>query len=250
MKRAIRVEALKLTRSPVGIVAGLAIVLGLLALLGGISAAVAGGQPELVVKLGPAASADWGGLLSAAAQIMSAGGLLGFGVVLSWMFGREFTDGTITALFALPVGRGRIALAKLVVFLCWAVAVAVASTLGLLALGLLLRYGAPGPDAWVALGRQLALGALTAVSAIPVAWVATATRSLLAGVASAIALVVLAQVGALAGAGGWMPPAAPALWAISGGTAVSAGQLSLTVAVAALFAAVVAVSWSRLQLHR
>ena len=27
--------------------------------------------------------------------------LLGFGVVLSWMFAREFTDGTITGLFAL-----------------------------------------------------------------------------------------------------------------------------------------------------
>ena len=65
-----------------------------------------------------------------------------------------------------------------------------------------------------------------------------------------IALVVVAQVGALAGAGGWMPFAAPALWAMSNGTAVTAGQLGVTLAVPLVFVVLSCTAWSRLQLDR
>ena len=37
--------------------------------------------------------------------------------VITFMVGREFSDGTITGLFALPVDRASIALAKTAVFL-------------------------------------------------------------------------------------------------------------------------------------
>lgn len=250
MNAAIRVEALKLVRSPVGVIGSLALVAGTLALLGGITAALASGNPELTAKVGIAATLDWAGLLAGAAQITSAGALLGFGVVLSWMFGREFTDGTITGLFALPVSRARIALAKLAVYAVWAIVVSVLLTLGILALGLALNYGAPTAEVWAALGRHAVLTILTAAVAIPVAWVATVTRSLLAAVGGAITLVIVAQVGVLAGAGGWMPLAAPALWAMSSGAAVGPLQLTLTVAFSAAFIALTSASWARLQLNR
>src|SRR5699024_4261901 len=99
-------------RSPVGLLATCALLAGTLLLLGGITAAVVDGNPQIIAKAGPAASLDWSGLTAGAAQITSAGALVTFGVVLAWMFGREFADGTITGLFALPVSRGRIALAK------------------------------------------------------------------------------------------------------------------------------------------
>ena len=250
MNAAIRVEAQKLVRSPVGVIGTLALVAGTLALLGGITAALASGNPELTAKVGVAATLDWDGLLAGAAQITSAGALLGFGVVLSWMFGREFADGTITGLFALPVSRATIALAKLAVYAVWAVAVSVLLTVGILALGLTLNYGAPSAETWAALGRQTVLTILTAAVAAPVAWVATLTRSLLAAVGGAIALVIVAQVGALAGAGGWMPLAAPAMWAMSNGTAANPMQLALTVAFSAAFVGLTCASWARLQLNR
>lgn len=250
MNAALRVESLKLTRSLVGVIATLAIVLGMVALLGGITAGVAGGNPEMIAQAGPAAALDWGGLLAGAAQIIAVAALLGFGIVLAWMFGREFTDGTITGLFALPVSRTRIALAKLTVYLLWAMLVSTAAALGVLVLGLMIGYGAPDSSTLAAFGRLWALAMFSAGLAIPVAWIATLTRSLLAGVASTIALIVLAQVGALAGAGGWMPPAAPALWAMSGGTAVSPAQLALTAGFAVAFIALVCWSWSHLQLDR
>ena len=128
MRAAMRVEALKLTHSLVGLIATLAVVAGMLALLGGITAGVAGGNPELVAKAGPAGTLNWDGLLAGAAQITAVASILGFGIVLSWMFGREFTEGTVTGLFALPVSRTRIALAKLTVYALWATVVSVALT--------------------------------------------------------------------------------------------------------------------------
>ncbi|MDR0591757.1 MAG: ABC transporter permease [Bifidobacteriaceae bacterium] len=250
MNAAIRVEALKLVRSPVGTIGTLALVVGTLALLGGITAALASGNPELTAKAGSAATLDWNGLLANAAQITAVGALLGFGVVLSWMFGREFTDGTITGLFALPVSRHQIALAKLAVYVVWAIAVSIVLTLGFLALGLVLGYYIPTADTWAGIAIQGTLGMLTAAIAVPAALIATLARSVLAAIGSVIALVVLAQVGVLTGAGGWMPLAAPALWAISDGANVSPAQLALAIAVGVVFSILTAAGWARLQLDR
>lgn len=250
MNAAVRFEALKLVRSPVGIISTIAIAGGIFALVAALMAAVASGDPALIAKLGGTASLDWAGLASTAAQITGAGGLIGFGVVLAWLFAREFADGTITGLFALPMGRGTIAAAKLTVYAVWAVLVSLVTVAALLLLGLGLGFGLPDASAWAALGRQSGLGILTAAVALPVAWVATASRSLLAGVSCAIGLVIVAQVGALTGAGGWMPLAAPALWALSGGAAVSAAQLALPLVLAAAIGAVTVWTWRRLQLDR
>ncbi|WES63052.1 ABC transporter permease [Microbacter sp. GSS18] len=250
MNAAVRVEAMKLVRSRVGLIGSAAIVAGILALCGGMLLALAAGDPQLVAKLGPDASLTWAGLWSTAAQITSAGGLLAFGVVAAWLFGREFGDGTITGLFALPVGRGAIAAAKLIVFALWAAAVGTLLAGALLALGLIAGFGVPDAAAWAGAGRQIALGLFSAGLAVPAAWVATAARSLLGGVSVAIGLVVVAQVGVVAGADGWMPLAAPALWAISAGAAVSGVQLTVTLAFVALCAAGTVWWWHRLQLDR
>ncbi|MFL6151365.1 MAG: ABC transporter permease [Ornithinibacter sp.] len=250
MNEAVRVEALKLTRSSVGIVGSAAIVLGIGALCTVMMAALASDDPQLVAKLGPDASRDWPGLVNTAAQISGAGGLLAFGVVAAWLFGREFSDGTITGLFALPVGRGTIAAAKLAVYAAWGAVVSAAVVAAVVLLGLVLGFGAPDAAAWAGLGRLLALGVLSAGVAVPTAWVATITRSLLGGVSVAIGLVVVAQVGVLAGWGGWLPLAAPALWAVSGGGAVSVVQLGGAAAFAGLAATATAWSWHRLQLDR
>lgn len=250
MRVAMRFEALKLMRSPVGVIATAAITAGILLLVTGMMAALASGSDDLTAKLGPGATLDWRGLTNTSAQITGAGGLIGFGVVLAWLFAREFTDGTITGLFALPVGRGTLATAKLAVYALWATCVSAVVSAALFVVGLAFGFGPPSGDDAAALWRQFALGLLTAAIALPVAWVATAARSLLGGVGAAIGLVIVAQVGTIAGAGGWMPLAAPAIWAISAGTAVSATQLALPVLLAAVIGVITIASWRRLQLDR
>jgi ABC-2 type transport system permease protein len=166
------------------------------------------------------------------------------------MFGREFGDGTITGLFGLPIRRSTIALAKLIVYAGWAVAVNLCLAALLLIVGLIAGLGPLTSTDWWALARQIALGVMTAAIAAPVAWAATIGRSVLAGVSTAIGLVVIAQVSVLAGAGGWMPLASPALWAISSGADVTALQLVLVLPYLAVFILVTAGAWGRLQLDR
>lgn len=64
-----------------------------------------------------------------------------------------------------------------------------------------------------------------------------------------IGVVVVAQVGVLSGVGGWMPFAAPALWAM-GLEHITVVQLVLPLLVRVLFGFAIARSWSRLQLDR
>ncbi len=249
MRRAIHVELMKLRRSPVGVIATAAMIGGTLAILGATRAAVAQGNPQLTAKLGPAASPDWQGLLSSAEQVVAAGGLLGASVVLAWMFAREFSDRTINGLFAVPVTRGRIALAKMAVFAGWAIIVAAGVFACVFVLGIVAGYGTPNAAVWTDLARLFALMVATAAIATPVAWVASLTRSLLAGIASGIALVIIAQVGVLSGGGGWVPMAVPALWAMAPAS-ISPAQGGLSGCLAAAGVIATWISWRRMTLDR
>lgn len=251
MRAAIWAEVVKLAGSTVGRVGSAAIVIGISLISGSmLLAAATTTDPQLLAKLGPVATGDWQGFLLGAAQVTGAGGLGGFAVVLAWMFGREFGDGTITGLFALPVRRSTIALAKLIVYVIWVTAMSVLLAIVLSLVGLVAGLGPIDGDTLLMLARQAALGIMSAAITLPVAWAATLSRSVLGGVSVAIGLVVVAQVSVLAGLGGWMPLAAPALWAVSLGAAVSPVQLALLIPFGAVFVLLVARSWRRLQLDR
>ncbi|MEP6482158.1 MAG: ABC transporter permease, partial [Rhodoglobus sp.] len=203
-----------------------------------------------LAKLGPVASGDWNGFILGAAQITGAGGLGGFAVVLAWMYGREFGDSTITGLFALPIRRSTIALAKLLVYGAWVVIMSVLLAAVLIIVGLVSGLGPLHRETWEALLRQVALAIMSGVITLPVAWAASLSRSVLGGVSVAIGLVVVAQVSVLAGLGGWMPLAAPTLWALTAGAEVSPMQLSLLIPFAAIATTLTALTWRRLQLDR
>jgi ABC-2 type transport system permease protein len=250
MKAALWAEAVKLAGSTVGRVGSLAIVVGISVLSGTMLVAASSNDPQLLAKLGPVADGDWNGFLLGAAQITGAGGLGGFAVVLAWMFGREFGDGTITGLFALPVRRSTIALAKLLVYGAWAIVMSVLLAVVLLVVGTLAGLGPIDAQTSGTVSRQVVLGIMSAAITVPVAWAATLSRSVLGGVSVAIGLVVVAQVSVLVGIGGWMPLAAPALWAISAGAAVTPAQLLLVVPFVAVAVVVTAASWRTMQLDR
>jgi len=182
-------------------------------------------------------------------QITAAGGLLAFGVALSWLFGREFVDGTVTALFALPVSRPAIAMAKLVVYLAWAIGVAIVLTGVVAVLGFAMGYGATDAAGIVGLSRIPVLVVLTALIAVPAAWAATLGRGLLPGIAATVGIIVVAQVLAIADAGAWIPVVAPALWAIAPESVPAAALLTVP-SVPIVFGGLVALAWSRLQLDR
>jgi ABC-2 type transport system permease protein len=242
----VRIELPKLAASLVGRVATVAVIGGVMVLSLAMLFAVRSGRPEITAKLG-ALTDDWAGFLSAAIQVTGAGGLLGSAVVLGWMLGREFTDREIAGLFALPVGRAQIAGAKLLAYLVWSIGVAIALPLAVLVAGTAVGLGAPDLAGLARLGALSLGGALLAT---PVALAATLGRSVLAGIGVAVGLLVVAQVSVIAGAGGWMPLAAPALWAVSAGELVSPAQLALVPVFSAVFVVLTLVGWRRLELGR
>lgn len=246
----VAVEGRKAAASRVLLATGVLLVAGVGILAGVMTAAARGGNEQIRAQLADLADADpWPQLVGAASQITAAGGFLAFGVALSWLVGREFADRTIAGLFASPVSRAQVALAKLAVFAGATVPVALVLTAVVLVVGLASGLGAPDSDAWTGLARLFTLTVLTGFLAWPAAWVATLGRGLLPGIAATVVLIVVAQVFAVAGTGAWFPVAAPALWAVAPGE-VRAGQLALVAVVPAASAALTVRAWSRLELDR
>jgi len=252
---AMSTEARKIRTARVGVATMIMLDVGIPLVCG---AAVLGARSDdaaLAAKLGPlVADGGWAGYLSASAQVTAVAGLLGFGVVLAWQFGREFSEGIVSGLFAIPVQRRTLAAAKLLVYVCWACVVSTGLVLALLIGGASFGLGLPGSEIWTLVAGQYGLALMTAGRAIPAALAATLGRGLLPGIATIIGVIVLAQVAVFTGIGAWFPFSAPGLWAATdraGATSVvSVGQLSLVVPLAAGFAGLTLRSWHRLQLDR
>ncbi|GAA1518915.1 ABC-2 type transport system permease protein [Agromyces terreus] len=246
----VAVEARKARASRVMIWITVILVGGLVALTGGMLLGAASGDEQVLAKLGPlAATGGWAGLVGVVVQIAAAGGLLAFGVALSWIFGREFADGTVSGLFALPVRRPTIAVAKLVVFAVWALGVAVVLTIAVALMGLALGYGATDAAGAAELLRVPVLVVLTALLAVPAAWAATLGRGLLPGIAATVGIIVVSQVSAVIGVGVWVPFVAPALWAIAPSQVPPVALLAVS-SVPFVFGSLCALAWGRLQLDR
>jgi ABC-2 type transport system permease protein len=248
---AIIIEAHKAIASRVLTFTSALLVVGVTAIATATTTSAVHGNQQLAAKLGPSAAyGGWTGLLAVADQVTAAAAVGAFGIGLSWLFGREFADGTITGLFALPVTRRTIALAKLVVYLLWTVVTAIVLTVTV-AIGAAAAFGAPAQQAaWAGLGRLLALAVMSGLLLLPAALAATVGRGLLPGIATTAILMVTAQIvlGA-SNAGAWFPFAAPALWAVQPGS-TSPAQLAMSALVAAGFGLLTVHAWHRLQLDR
>jgi ABC-2 type transport system permease protein len=85
-------------------------------------------NPEMASKLGMIGSkatmvrvgkADWSAYFGLLTQSIAGIGLVGFGFVTSWVFGREYSDHTIKDILALPVSRTSIVISKFLVIFLW-----------------------------------------------------------------------------------------------------------------------------------
>lgn len=250
LRTALLVEARKAVASRVLPWTSGILVLGLAALTGGLLAAAAAGDERVLARLGPLAETHgWTLLVGTAAQILAAGGFGACGILIAWIYGREFTDGTVGSLFALPVPRSTIAIGKLLIFLGWAFTMAVALTVLLGVIGAVAGLPWSDPGNTGQLLRIPLLTLLTALLAVPAGWIASLARSILAGIAATIVLLIVAQVSAVLGVGAWVPLIAPALWAIAPDTVPWPALLGV-ITVPIVFGGVIALTWARMQLDR
>lgn len=219
LRQAIWVEALKARRSNMPL--STAIGLAWLPLGGGFFMIILK-NPEFARQMGlisakaqlTMGTADWPTYLGFLAQGTAVGGIILFGLMSAWVFGREYSDRTVKDLLALPTARSSIVLAKFVIVAAWsAVLIGMVCLLGLVvgaALGL-----PPVPSPVIAQGMvtTAVVAVLTMLLVTPLAFVACAGHGYLPPIGVMIVLVVLAQVSVIIGWGEFFPWAVPALYA-------------------------------------
>jgi ABC-2 type transport system permease protein len=180
-------------------------------------------NPEISQKLGLVsakadliayAATDWVTYLGLFGQMLAAGGFLLFILIVSWLFGREFTDGTLKDMLAVPVQRSSILLAKFIVMTVWSAVLTLFICMVGLVMGALIHL--PGGSPGVILqGSTLVVitACLAIVVVLPFALFASAGRGYLLPIGLAVLTLMMTNLVAIVGYGEYFPWAVPGLFA-------------------------------------
>ena len=156
-------------------------------------------------------SADWPGYLNLLIEFTALGGFFFFCLAISWLFGREFTDGTLKDLLAVPVPRFDILLAKFIVSALWCATLIVETYVVGLALGALIRLPGGSPAVILHGTAILAVTALMSILLVmPFGFFASVGRGTLLPVGIALLALILGNLSMTLGWGEYFP------WAIAG----------------------------------
>jgi ABC-2 type transport system permease protein len=180
-------------------------------------------NPEISQKLGVMsakadlvafAATDWPTYLNLYGQMVAIGGYFLFILVISWVFGREFVDGTLKDLLAVPVPRASILLAKYITVALWAFGITLVIYLAGLLMGALIRL--PGGSTSVLFEGSAALIAISCLVFLvvaPFAFFASLGRGYLLPIGVAVLTLIMTNLVIILGWGGYFPWAVPALYA-------------------------------------
>ncbi len=167
------------------------------------------------------AKTGWPTYLGLLAQVVAAGGFFINCFVISWVFGREWVDGTLKDLLAVPVARWAILLAKFIVTAIWTAALAAEMLLVGLAAGALMALPDGSPAALLQGSALVAATAGLVIAVVmPIALLASAGRGYLLPIGVAILLLIMANLLVVLGLGPYFPWAVPGLLAQAKGNLV------------------------------
>ena len=155
---------------------------------------------------------DWPAYLRLAGMMSAAGGFGVFVFAVTWTFGREFVDGTLKDMLAVPVSRAAILLAKFAVVGVWSLVLSLVLLLATLLMGSLIRLPGGSPAAILQGSGLLLLTSFLAMAVVtPFAFVASVGRGYLLPIGVAFLALIAANLLALAGWGEYFPWAVPGL---------------------------------------
>lgn len=188
---------------------------------------------------------DWPAYMEFTGQIVSAAGFFLGVFAISWVFGREFADGTLKDLLAVPVSRIAILMAKFSVVAAWSALIYLVILALSLAVGGLLHL--PGGSARVLLdGCAVALvaGCLVICNVFPFALFASVGRGYLLPLGLAVFTMVLVNLSMVIGLGEYFPWAVPLLFS-SGKAPLGAVSLWIVILTGAAGLGATALWWMR-----
>ncbi len=179
-------------------------------------------NPEISQKLGlisvkanliAYSATDWPTYLGLFGQIIAAGGFILFVLIISWVFGREFSDGTLKDMLAVPVQRSSILLAKFIVVAVWSAVLTMVILIAGLVMGAIIKL--PGGSLSIIFqgSARVAITACLAIAVVmPFALFASVGRGYLLPIGLAILTLMMTNVVAIAGWGDYFPWALPGLY--------------------------------------
>ena len=180
-------------------------------------------NPEISQKLGLVSAkanliaysaTDWQTYLGLASQMIAAGGFFLFVLAISWIFGREFSDGTVKDMLAVPVQRSSILLAKFLVVAAWSVMLTIVIFLVSLVMGAVIRLpGATNMVIFRSSAQVLLTAGLVIAVVMPFAFFASLGRGYLLPLGVAVLTLMITNMVAIVGWGEYFPWAVPGLYA-------------------------------------
>lgn len=164
--------------------------------------------------------ADWPAYFLLLYQVIAVIGLIGFGFVASWLFGREYSDHTIKDLLSLPVQREHIVTAKLIVMVIWSFLLSIILFIVALLTGLAVHIENWSADTarhafFIFMGTSI----LTILISTPVAFFASWGRGYLLPLGYIFLVVIVSQfiITGIPGSAPYIPWAIPVLYCGAGG---------------------------------
>jgi ABC-2 type transport system permease protein len=178
--------------------------------------------PEISGKLGMIGTkanmlrfgkADWPNYFALLSQGIVAIGLMGFGFVTSWVFGREYSDRTVKDILALPVSRSFIVLSKFIIVAIWCIMLSfILFVFGLIAGQVIDISGWSGDIVCQYAYKYSVTSLLTILLCTPVAFFASYGRGYLLPMGFVILTLITANFTGLVGLGPYFPWAIPGLY--------------------------------------
>jgi ABC-2 type transport system permease protein len=166
-------------------------------------------------------SSSWSSYFGMLAQVVGVGGVLVFGFVASWLFGREYSEGTAKDLLALPVSRQQILNAKFLIYFVWCIALSLSNLVIGLVIGVVLQLPLVEPSyLYERLFVYAVTTLLTVLLGAPVSFFALFGKGYLAPLGFVALALVFAQIIAAAGWGAYFPWSVPGLYSGVSGTGV------------------------------
>ncbi|MBI4789304.1 MAG: ABC transporter permease [Chloroflexi bacterium] len=178
-------------------------------------------DPELARRMGListkahliAGAADWPTYIGLLGQAVAGGGMVLFGFIGIWVFGREYSDHTVKDLLALPTARSAIVFGKFVVLAAWSAALVALIGVAGLGIGAAIGLAQASPQILLQGGVTIALAAgLTIALATPIVFFASAGHGYLPPIGFVFLVALLTQVISAAGWGEYFPWSVPVLY--------------------------------------
>ena len=150
--------------------------------------------------------ASWPAYSSFVALIIGSAGWLVLAFIIAFVFAREYTEHTATAMFTFPVARHRFGYAKFIVTAVWWIAIAALTLAEAILVGFVLGLADWTPQTLPSLlADTSAAVVVTWLAGTPIALLAVWSRGYLAPIGAALALLLTGQLLGQTGWAIWFP---------------------------------------------